>query len=251
MRRGPPHGDVTDATIVRLSPDERRLVAATCARRAELELRGAAAFTVVTQALIELGADGKVLALSAQAIAEELRHSEAYLELAHIYGGVALPAPVPAAIAIPAHGLPPRLERILHIVGMCSVNETMACAFLELCLAEAVGPVMQAALREVLGDEIKHARIGWAYLASARLDEDERQLIARAILPLVQMQWRGWREQLATLPSPPLLGHGCPSREAIEAAALEAIAELVLPGFEHVGFATDAARAWLPTAPRG
>jgi hypothetical protein len=168
-----------------------------------------------------------------------------YLELAHIYGGVVLPAPEPAPIAVPVHGVPPRLERILQVVGMCSVNETMACAFLELCLDAAEGPIMQAALREVLGDEIKHARIGWAYLASARLDDGERQVIARAILPLVQMQWRGWCEQLATLPDAALPEHGCPARAAIESAALAAVAELVLPGFAHLGYPVEAARKWL------
>jgi hypothetical protein len=228
-----------------LSDGERRLVGETCARRAELELRGAAAFTAVTQALIELGAHARVLTLSARAIAEELRHSQIYLELACAYLGGEVPAPTVRPIEVPRHpGAPPRLERMLHVVGMCCVNETMACAFLELCLAGAESDRLRGALREVLADEVKHAQIGWAYLASPEVTADDRRAIASWIVPLLEMQWRSWRGQLATLPDGALPAHGCPSAEAIERAAAQAIGDLVLAGFEHLGLDAAEGRRW-------
>jgi hypothetical protein len=232
--------------IERLTDDERRLAGETCARRAELELRGAAAFTAVTQALIELGAGAPVLTLAARAIAEELRHSEVYLGLARTYLGAEVAAPTPRPIDVPRHpGAPPRLERMLHVVGMCCVNETMACSFLELCLSGAEEPALRGALREVLADEVKHAQIGWAFLASPEVSAEDRREIARFIVPLLEMQWRSWRGQLDTLPPGALPSHGCPSAQAIERAAVGAIGDLVLAGFEHLGLDAAAGRAWL------
>jgi hypothetical protein len=43
----------------------------------------------------------------------------------------------------------------------------------------AAGPLLRAALRDVLADEIDHARVGWAYLAST--EQDERMRLERRI----------------------------------------------------------------------
>jgi hypothetical protein len=221
-------GDLTEA--------DRLLVAATCARRAELELRGAAAFTVITQALVDLRADARIVDLSARAIAEEIRHSDIYLQLASDYAGASLPRPEVAPIEVPAHeGVEPEVRRLLHVVGMCSINETMACAFLELSLAGAKPPSVRAGLREVLSDEIRHARIGWAYLASPGVKESVRREVGRWLVPMLCAQLEGWWRQIETLPPGEVPGHACPSGAAITEATLKSLGDLVLPGFQTVG----------------
>jgi hypothetical protein len=223
----------------------RRVIVATCERRAALELRGAAAFTGVTQALLELRADRAILELSARAIVEEMNHSEIYRSLAATYAEREVPPPLPGPIEWPAHEeAPPALRPALHVVGMCAINETMACSFLELCLAGARAPAVRRGLREVLGDEIRHGRIGWAWLASAGLSARTRSAIGGFVLPLLLAQVRGWRVQIATVPAPAAPEYGCPSGPAIEAAMVASIANLVLPGFEHVGIDVMKARAW-------
>jgi hypothetical protein len=230
-------GDLSDA--------DRLLVAATCARRAELELRGAAAFTVVTQALVDLRADARIVDLSARAIAEEIRHSEIYLELASDYARASLPRPEMAPIEVPAHeGVAPEVRRLLHVVGMCSINETMACAFLELSLAGATSATVRAGLREVLSDEIRHARIGWAYLASAGVTESARREVGRRLVPMLCAQLEGWWRQVETLPAGEVATHACPSGAAITEATLKSLDDLVLPGFQTVGIDVSEARRY-------
>jgi hypothetical protein len=147
-----------DDAILLLDGASRWLAAATSTRRAELELHGAAAFTAITQVLIELRADTRIVDLSARAIAEELRHSEIYLSLARSYAIGDVPAPRPSPIDVPRF---PTVgvdgERLLQVLGMCSINETMACAFLELCLSRATASRVRSGLREILEDEIRHA----------------------------------------------------------------------------------------------
>jgi hypothetical protein len=235
---GEPAGDDLDE-------HQRRVVVATCERRAALELEGAAAFTRVTQALIDLRADAAILELAARAIAEEMNHSEIYRGLAAAYAGRDLPRPQPAPIDWPEHeGAPAALRPVLDVVGMCAINETMACAFLELCLEGATAAPVREGLRDVLGDEIRHGRIGWAYLASLGLDDAGRAEIGRFVLPLCRKQVRGWRAQIATVPAPAVPAHGSPSGEAIERAMRASITGLVLPGFEHLGIDVRAARRW-------
>jgi hypothetical protein len=235
-----------DDGIAALDPPSRAIVAATSARRAALELEGAAAFTAVTQALLDLRADARIVDLSAHAIAEEIRHSAIYADLARAYGG-AEPEPLRAApIEIPSFpGLSSRHQNILRVVGMCSINETMACSFLELCLAGASSAIVRAGIREILGDEIRHARIGWAYLGSPDVGDEERRLVTTWLLPLLGTQWTRWQAQIETLPASDLSPHGCPAPAAIARAAAASLRELVLPGFARAGIDVAAARRWV------
>jgi hypothetical protein len=238
-----------DDAVSKLDASSRRLAAATCARRAELELHGAAAFTVVTHALIGLRADTRIVDLSARAIAEEIRHSEIYLSLARAYAFSDVPAPRPSPIDVPrfpAAGTDG--ERVLQVVGMCCINETMACAFLELCLSGATASLARTAIREVLEDEIRHARIGWAYLGSQDVGPAERRLVSAWLVHLIRAQWRLWREQIGTLPEADLGEHGCPSPGAIERAALSSLRQLVIPGFAQAGIDVSAAQRWVDEA---
>lgn len=235
-----------DESICGLDPTARGLVAATSARRAALELEGASAFSAVTQALIELRADARIVDLSARAIAEEIRHSDIYRELARVYGGAEVPPPRAALIEVPAYpDVAPRAERMLRVVGMCAINETMACSFLEQCLAGATVPIVREGIREILEDEIRHARIGWAYLGSPDVGAEERGLVSTWLVPLLRTQWTRWRAQIATLPDFELPEHGCPSSAAIERAARASMDDLVLTGFATAGVDVGEARRWL------
>jgi hypothetical protein len=244
----------TDDSIARLDPETRLFVATTAARRSELELRGAAAFAAVTQALIDLRADLRIVDLSARAIAEEIDHSRIYLSVARAYAGEELPAPRPEPIAAPTY---PRVgadgERLLRVVGMCSINETMACSFLELCLQGTTAPRVREGLRRVLEDEIRHARIGWAYLGSPAVGDAERRLVSEWLQPMLRAQWRGWCDQIATLPPGECVEHGCPSGKAIEGAASASVRDVVLPGFAHAGIDVSSTVEWFESgrSPRG
>jgi hypothetical protein len=235
-----------DETIAALDEPSRRHAAETSTRRAGLELHGAAAFTAVTQALLELRAPAAIVSLCANAIAEELRHSEIYLTIARAYAGHEVEAPRPSAIEVPRYSSAgPDAERLLQVIGMCCVNETMACSFLELCYSGVKGAFVRGGIREILADEIRHARVGWAYLGSDDMGPAERLLISTWLLPILSDQWHHWRNHIATLPEVDLAEHGCPSATAIQTASLASIRELVLPGFARAGIDVSAATRWV------
>jgi hypothetical protein len=240
MKRGREHSrdgrDEPDETIARLPESSRRHAAATHSRRAALELQGAAAFTAVTQALLELRAPTAIIDLSARAVPEELRHSEIYMTLARAYSDAPLQAARASSIDIPKYpAAGADGERLLRVVGMCCVNETMACSFLKLCFAGAKAPTARKAIQEILEDEIRHARVGWAYLGSSDVGPAERRLISSWLTPILRSQWSHWQDHIATLPAIDLIEHGCPSPEAIERASRASIDALVLPGLARAG----------------
>jgi hypothetical protein len=235
-----------DEAVASLDESLRRLVAETNARRAGLELQGAAAFRVVTQALVELRAPSSIVELSSHAISDELRHSEIYLTLARAYSDEDVPALEPASIDVPEYpAVGANGERLLRIVGMCCINETMACSFLELCFEGARAPLVRSGVHQILQDEIRHGRVGWAYLGSGDVGESERRLVSAWLLPILRVQWRHWRAHIGSLPRGGVVEHGCPSPAAIEHASVESMRTLVLPGFARAGVDVVAARKWL------
>lgn len=234
-----------DETIADLSPLQRCTLADVWLGRAASERRVADSFVVVRDALASLGAAEELVALATRAIDDEMRHAELSREVASRYAREALAHPPRLALAIPVHaGASDRLRHVLHVVGQCAFNETIASTFLEAALVEATAPLARAALRELLSDEIDHARIGWALLGSiepALLHEVEAWLPAMAIANL-----RMWRETNRTYGRDAELAmHGAPRVESVENALIVAFRDLILPGFEHLGLATEAMRTWL------
>jgi hypothetical protein len=130
-------------------------------------------------------------------------------------------------------------------VGHCLFNETTASAFLEASLSHARSPLALAALRELLSDEIDHARIGWAHLAS--LPEQERARVDPWLLPMAFLNLKTWREH-----SPPtafytesLARHGAPPWHAVEEALVGALSTLIVPGLAALGLETRELSEWL------
>jgi hypothetical protein len=234
-----------DDSIAELSSMQRRTLAEVWLGRAASERRVSDAFVVVRDALVSLDAAAELVELATRAVDDEMRHAELSRDVASRYADEALAHPPRLVLAVPAHsGARERLRHVLHIVGQCAFNETIASAFLEAALVEATAPLARAALRELLSDEIDHARMGWALLGSldrATLRDVERWLPALAIANL-----RMWRETNRTYGSDATLAaHGAPRVDTVEHALLLAFRDLILPGFEHLGLATAPMRTWL------
>ncbi len=245
MARARTRGAGPDDAVLALDPASRGLVAATAARRSELELQGAAAFTAATEAAIHLGADTDIVDLCARAIAEEIDHSRIYLSVARAYALEEVAAPHPRPIEVPTYeGESEAGQSVLRLVGLCAINETMACAFLQCCLEGATAPSVRQGLQQVLEDEIRHARVGWMVLGSPDVGAAERRLVSKWLAPMLRAQWRGWSDQIASLPPGECPEHGCPGALAIEAAARSAVRDIVLPGFARAGIDVSDAGAW-------
>lgn len=241
-----------DPELDRLSDEQRGELVAVWLGRAASERRVADAFEVIERDLRALGAGGELVRLAARAIDDEHRHAELSRLVASRVAGRDLEPPPRLTLVVPEHaGASPRLVQTLHIVGHCAMNETFASAFLEVSLARAGAPLARAALRELLSDEIDHARIGWAHLAA--LGAPERAELAPWVPAVVRANLAMWRTTPRPYPTDPTLHlHGAPPAAAVEQALLTALSELIIPGLEQFALPTRVLRSWLaegaPTA---
>jgi hypothetical protein len=241
-----------DPTLDALTAQEREELASHWLARAASERRVADAFEVIRDTLGEAGAPSELVELAHRAIDDEMRHAELARVVASRFAGRPLDAPPRVALVVPAHhGASPELRRALHVVGHCALNETFASAVLEAALAATTGRLASAALRELLADEIDHARIGWGYVAHT--DTATRAAIGRWLPRIARENLRAWREADRAYPTEPrLVAHGALSRELLEGALLGALRTLILPGLRHVGLPTAELERWVelgaPTA---
>lgn len=102
----------------------------------------------------------------------------------------------------------------------------------------------RAACRELLSDEIDHARLGWAHLAA--VGPGVRAEVGRWLPRLARANLRMWRAS----PRPEALtdavvAHGHPRPEVLDAALVAATRELIVPGCATLGLDTTEVTAWL------
>jgi hypothetical protein len=235
-----------DDSIDALAPSARQRLADIWLRRAAMERRVADSFAVIAGALGRRLADSGIVALASRAIDDEYRHAELSRVVASRFAGVNLAAPARLALDVPKHkGASAELRGTLFVVGQCVLNETTAAAFLEVCLARARGPLAKTALRDLLSDEIDHARIGWAHLAA--LEPRTRAEVARWLLPMAYLNLRVWREETPVDPAyeEAFSDHGAPPAASVHDAFIDALRTLIVPGLARLGMRTGPLEAWL------
>lgn len=245
-RRGlPEHDPAVDA----LDDDARAIVARSWADRAERELGAAAGFAAMCRNLFEAGVTHDTLWLAARATCDEMRHSEICRYVASRYAGRDVPRPAARpAVDVRFGDADASLSRVLHAVVSSCMSESIGSAFLRVCVEQARGALVEAALRELLHDEIDHGRIGFALLAS--LDVATRTHVENALPVLLRMARTGWFERAEVQPNDAPKGHGCLSPKELRALVDDALSQLVLPGFAHVGLDVREAARWLDAASR-
>ena len=233
-----------DPSLDGLADDVRAGVIATWAGRAEAELRTAGSFAFIVNTLLDLESPRDLVELARRAVNDEERHSEICWRVAVAYNGSELAQPRRLRATVPAHDeAPAALRPTLHVFGQCCLNETTASAYLEACRADATG-LARAALRELLTDEIDHARIGWAHLTLVASEPTLRGEISQWIVPLVETNLAAWARRADYSRA---AEHGCPSREVGNRAILGALRTLIVPGFRQAGLDVTAAEQFART----
>ncbi|MCA9690821.1 MAG: hypothetical protein KC636_14535 [Myxococcales bacterium] len=222
--------------IEALAPEDRGLLAAMWARRARSELGAGVVFSRIAGIVAGLGlGDSQIVWLAARAVSDEVRHAELCRALASRYAGRALPWPKAPPVGPPRYrGVAPEHTPIFYVVHNCAINETIGTAYLAGCLEAAATPPIRAVIRELMRDEVDHARIGWAVLGAPQADAELRAALARALPELVSSTRDAWLARAAESPDVVIDGHGCLSQPRIRALVEDAIDNLVLPGFAHV-----------------
>ena len=234
-----------DALLRALAPDVRRRVGEIWRERAKSELGAWSGFAQVVVGLYSIGASPEVLALATQAAHEEVEHARACRALAELYLGEAVEMPRPKKVSMPVHrGATDPLRATLHARGLSGINETLAAEFVARCLDASEASAVREASQKHLRDEIGHARVGWAHLASGALDAADRAAIAEWMPRLVRANGELWLARVRTLPEEGVARHGYPPVRELEDGVRHALRTVVVPGLAHVGIdATGAARA--------
>ena len=140
----------------------------------------------------------------------------------------------------------PRVHGALFAALHSAVNETIGVTYLSACFAEAQGRAAHRVVKELLSDEVRHSRIGWAVLASPQLDAQDRASIASFMPALLDVCVATWLADIETdYPRELTPGHGCINHVGIAQAVKDALHDVILPGLDHVGVDATAARQWV------
>jgi hypothetical protein len=233
-----------DPTIDLLGESDRAFIARQWLGRSGAEADSTRAFAWIASVCAKLGAS-EIAELARRAADDELRHGEICRRVALAYG---------SADAPPSHSdervdlrVPDNLELsvALYIIESSCLSETIGAVAIEACLAASTAPLATAALRELLADEVHHARLGWAYLAVPHHGGLHAAAIAEWLPRLLEDMYAYWGA-LAGGPTPAAaLAHGCLPRERVDELVTIAFEDIALPGFAHVGIDTRAAADYL------
>ncbi len=233
-----------DESLDALSPRTRARLAQSWLGQAATEARVAHSFRVIHASLERSGADPGLVGLAARAVDDEHRHAALSEQMAGIYAGRGVGPHAQLPKQRPAHldASSQMVRDVLWVVGQCALNETFASAYLTAARRGAKSELARWALRELLEDEIDHSRIGWAFLG--RLPRELVREVSRWLLPLTVCNLREWRALI--LPEDDSLAeHGVPPMEVARTAIDEALVDLLLPGFVHVGLDTRELETWI------
>lgn len=227
----------------RASAADRAVLAKIWRDRHRAEASVGNVFEQLVAELASAGAPLAVIELARRAAGDEERHARVCADLAAAYGAEDLHPDRRVRLA----GADPdtRLGTALHVAHVCCISETIACAFVEACLGACEGSALAEIHRRHLGDEIRHARVGWAYLAT--LPSHVLAELAPRLPEILDKQLGSWLGRIADLPEHGVAGHAYPPRSVLVEAVFGAIDDMVLPGFDHVGVSTKAARSWIAT----
>jgi hypothetical protein len=233
----------SDAILEPLAERDREVLAARWLDRAHNEQATSAVFAEVSNALERLSAPQSLVQAARTAVDDEQRHAQIAWLCAEYYAGRALPAPPARRVSTADFaGCSPRESAVLYVVMQCAINESIAAGYLKACAAAARSALTKQANLSILGDEVRHARLGWSFLSWC--SAADRSLVGEALPSLFTTVVRGWFD-IDGYPQSLSEGHGCLDGPALTAAALSALEELVLPGFEHTGFDTESVQRML------
>ena len=230
-----------DALGSELAAADREAIAALWLQRARSESSVRCVFEQLADELAATGAHHEVVALARSASLDEARHASTCLELAVAYGAAAATLDE-RTVRLPDYEADARLRTAIRAVNLCCIGETIATAFVEACVGACGDPLLRELHGRHLADEIRHARVGWAHVAT--LDAADRAAVVPWLAPVLEAQVGAWERRIGELPAAGFPGHGYPPRAALLDTVHAAVRELVLPGFVHVALDVAAARAW-------
>jgi len=215
-----------------LDDEQRARVAAYWWQRAEGEITSWFGFQHVLADLRAENSPQAVIELAERAVADEYRHALFCRDWAAHFGREVREIPTPRSTTpITFSGATAAENRLLRI-AFCCLTETVGCFILR-----QVRPTLTLAeLRELnrrhLADELQHSRVGWAHLAS--MSPEKKAALRRWLPALLKIA----EHSCCTGPEQDfeeLVPFGYFTPRLLRRAHDQALAEVILPGLEHLG----------------
>ena len=233
-----------------LNDSSRARVAADWWFRHHAELEAKIRFDRLWRDLKATNATPQVQAMAAQAVLDEARHAERCRAVALFY---ATEDPF-AGASHDVHAVAPDDWSTTHsvlyeTVALCCVAETVNSALLTEVLSVATAPIVREAVRDILRDEVQHARLGWAHLASTPPDGFPKGLGQRLPAMLNDSISEALIEGKTPSAGFECLPHGFLSRRHRISIFFESLNAIILPGFERFSIDTSDARSWIGEQP--
>lgn len=221
------------------------MVAAMWAFRARSENQAAARFARIADRLDALEAPAPLRELARRSIDDERRHRDRCAALAERFGHASLAAELIEAPApeVAPKDLPHARRVAYELVAFCCLTESINVALLTRSFATTTEPDSRAAMREILADEVGHARLGWAYLAYENDRAWLSEHFSRMLAATVPEELGDPRIQPA--PSPALRAHGVFSRAELREILIECVDGVITPGLSLLGVDADPIRTWM------
>jgi hypothetical protein len=249
-----------------LSDAERATLGAMWAFRARGEDETAAHYEDVSRRMRAEGVDLELVERVVAASADERRHRDLCADMAARLQHPPLRFSTLKLPRIAPHSLDGGARLAYEMVALFCVTESINATLLLRSWQQAKQEATRHALHTLLADEVEHSRIGWGYLSSQRRWHDELAaglplmlaaathddaLTADRDLAASQLRCdvptRFLAERSPSAESAALVAHGMLGLGALRAIFLEAMHDVVLPGLELCGIATEPARRWLAT----
>jgi hypothetical protein len=223
------------------------------------EHRSCGIFNLYALDLLGAGAPAEFLSLACRAALDEVRHAELFARVAGLYSGqVETPPPgIPPMPDDPA--VPMRLQVAREALHLGVASETFSAVSLVEMHARAGDPVIRQVAAVVISDEIYHARMGWAFLASLLADDpggEARGYLQGDLLPLFDDFVRDIFGDPSQLPPPSVprgqldlaVAHGYSSTRDEWRLFRGTLDEVWIPGLRALGLDTSALRDRYPAA---
>jgi len=239
-----------DPLVAALPATEREAIGEVWHLRATSELLVGAQFSLLARGFVARLANRDLSARLERAAADEDRHSQLCQAVSAEYAARPQPAAPSALVPLARFGDADEAQSLLlQLVLLSCINEGTSTFYLRSAMKHSRSVLARAALRELLADDVRHARLGWMHLASPLVGAADKRLVSAALPTLLGLSHESWTS-VAPRHEPWFTEHGCPGAAVAERAFEDALRELVVPGMAHVGVDPAPASRWVQTRGR-
>ena len=232
-------GDASDTV-------RRRAAAWEWTCRHEFELEARSRFGRLAESLDEQHAPAAIVQLSRRAAEDEDRHAFICRGVIDYLGG---PVPEDRPVFAPAahpEKMSAKSQLLYELVAMSCVTETLSCTLLGLMVERTRDMRLKSRMQSILEDEVRHSRLGWAYLSEQAASGPQR-MIADYLPAMLAgtVHEEIFRPQMETPLDSALGDMGVLSRPERLEVFLDTMNQVVFPGLERFGIDSSAGRRWL------